>query len=42
MSYALVSYALVIVGVAGYGSWLVRSARRLERELQTRAGTNRG
>jgi len=42
MSYALATYALVIVGVGGYASWLVRSARRLAAEVRARAGTNRG
>ena len=42
MSYALAAYALVLGGLVGYTSWLVRSARRLEREVRARAGTNRG
>jgi hypothetical protein len=42
VSYALVTYALVIVGVAGYASWLASTARRLAGEVRARAGTNRG
>ena len=42
MSYAAAAYALVIVGLAAYARWLSGSARRLENEVRTRHGSNRG
>lgn len=42
MSYALVTYALVVVAVLAYGAALWRTRQRLAEALRTRSGPNRG
>ena len=42
MSYALVSYGVVIVGVLAYAAWLAHARRQLEHELEMRPLPNRG
>jgi hypothetical protein len=42
VSYAIATYALVIVGVVAYAAVLARSRRRLAEALRAGAGSNRG
>lgn len=42
MSYALVTYAIVIAGVLGYAAGLARTRRRLAAEIRARFESNRG
>jgi hypothetical protein len=42
VSYAIVTYGLVLAGVLGYAAHLARVRRRLAAELRTRFGSNRG
>ena len=42
MSYVIASYALAVGGALAYAAWLARLTRRLGREVEARARTNRG
>ncbi|MEN8161389.1 MAG: hypothetical protein ABFS41_15070 [Myxococcota bacterium] len=42
MSYAVVTYGVIVLGVLAYGVFLERSRRRLEREIESLPERNRG
>jgi CcmD family protein len=42
VSYAVVTYGVIVVGVLAYGAFLERTRRRLERELERLQERNRG